>query len=197
VPSFYLDCTEATVAQVRKLGLTSARSTANDNDAANEVSWDQAVAYAEQIGKRLPNEIEYEFAATAGGTRDYPWGDDAKLKEEWTYGPAGEPAWDRTDTDPPVYGLYSNVAEWTSTWFTRYPTQAKLAPYHANWNSIRAIRGGTTGVAWRDPVRLAEDRQWEAQGFWSPRYRPGFDRTDSLPGLGFRCARSVRPPFLD
>ena len=33
------------------------------------VNWDDAVAYAEKIGRRLPDETEYEFAATAGGKR--------------------------------------------------------------------------------------------------------------------------------
>ena len=41
------------------------------------ISHDLAVAHAERVGKRLPDEAEYEFAATNGGTQEYPWGNDA------------------------------------------------------------------------------------------------------------------------
>jgi formylglycine-generating enzyme required for sulfatase activity len=205
VPAFFLDCTEVTVAEVKEhwasLLARTSLSAVPDDDArttpVNKLDWDHAVAFAERIGKRLPNEVEYEFAATAGGTRDYPWGDDARLDEPWTYGSVKTPAWDHTQTNPPVYGLYSNLAEWTSSWFTRYPGQSRRNPPWREGKAVRAVRGGTTGVVWRDVARLELDKQSATLGFWSPRYRPGFYRHDSHPGLGFRCARSVKPPFLD
>ena len=65
----------------------------------------------ELIGKRLPDEIEYEFATTFGGQRQVPWGDDLKRITDWPCGPIGQPDFDRLETVPPVVGLYSNVAE--------------------------------------------------------------------------------------
>lgn len=43
-------------------------------DPVFNVSWDDARAYVEWAGLRLPTEAEWVYAATAGGDVQYPWG---------------------------------------------------------------------------------------------------------------------------
>jgi serine/threonine protein kinase/formylglycine-generating enzyme required for sulfatase activity len=198
VAGFYLDTTEVTVGAYRKGEIPvpeeMAKLKVSDAHAVTYVAFDAATAYAESIGKRLPEEAEYEFAATNRGTSKYPWGENPP-KSDWQFGPVGQPAFDCTRTNPPVFGLYSNVAEWTASWMYPYPNSPE--GFYANFDnpltqetlrSSRSVRSGPRSVVMRKPD--------PAEVFLGPRYRHGLTRNDVQPGLGFRCARSERPRFF-
>jgi len=191
VPGFWLDTTEVSVRDFRTLlpnpaGFYNLEAPPEPGDAMAYVSWDEAVSYAEKAGKRLPTEWEYEYAATNAGSQEFPWGNSADTITAWTYDSVGTPAWDLLDVQPPVLGLFSNVAEWTCSWPTLYPEQlAKgFRPKETDIGS-RIVRGGLQSIANGEPT----PDHW-LQG---PRSRYAPIRQTWKPGLGLRCARSAKP----
>ncbi|MFN9719854.1 MAG: protein kinase domain-containing protein [Planctomycetota bacterium] len=191
VESFWIDEKEVSVAQYRSFRKSSQPFLREpDQDPVASLTWFEAVAFAEFAGKRLLTESEFEFAATNRGTTEFPWGDDALSAGPWDYSTAGEPANDRM-TDMPVFGLHSNVAEWTDSLLKPYPGMKPLPPglvQHANLLSARVVRGG--------PVTAGpNDRRLNS---WSetPKFRAAWNAATEDDEIGFRCGRSDKPRFL-
>jgi formylglycine-generating enzyme required for sulfatase activity/tRNA A-37 threonylcarbamoyl transferase component Bud32 len=200
VEPFYLDKTEVTVADFRAarrdIPAALGKLLPADSEPVRFVTFDEAVRYAEQIGKRLPDEAEYEFAATNAGRNRFPWGDDFNKIESWKIGPVGTPGYDRTSTDPPVFGLFSNVAEWTMSRNVPYPAaqqmpEAMTKELVTRLANDRIVRGGPFWVINGDARPQGRSRRT----VWHACDREGIDRDRAFPGLGFRCARSLRPRF--
>jgi formylglycine-generating enzyme required for sulfatase activity len=160
------------------------------------VDWDDAQAYvawlSQVTGKtyRLLTEAEYEYAARAGTTTAYPWGDDVKLNGEAIANCDGcGSKWDGKQTapvgsfPPNKFGLYDmvgNVWEWTEDcWHNSYPG----APVNGSGWTVsgdctnRVVRGG----AWDFSVRLLRS----AHRGYAPAHDPNIN-------FGFRVARMLR-----
>jgi eukaryotic-like serine/threonine-protein kinase len=110
----------------------------------------------------------------------------------WPIGPVGFPEYDRTRTDPPVCGLFSNVAEWCSSRYVPV-TGVRLDPNQraAYVTDAYIVCGGPPSVLRGDPEPAVKDKN----DFWDTRFVHGQTRDQVFKGLGFRCARSVRARF--
>jgi formylglycine-generating enzyme required for sulfatase activity len=159
------------------------------------VSWDDATAYAqwlsEQTGQeyRLPTEAEWEYAARAGSTTAFWWGDtihtdQANYNGQFAYndGPTGEY---RGQTVPVgqfeanafgLYDVHGNVWEWTCSNYDRDYAGGEASCAEPGSEGGRVLRGGS----WvNDPWRLRSAGRF----IYGPAYRLG--------NAGFRLARAV------
>lgn len=106
-----------------------------------QVSYEDALAYATWLGRRLPTEQEWEYAAKGGqGSDKYPWGENISLAQA-NYSSQGTCAVMRYSPNGyGVYDLIGNVWEWTDSYYQAYPGNRDENPHFGK--KYRVIRGG-------------------------------------------------------
>lgn len=155
--TFYIDKYEVTNAQYKEFIKATKRPgprhwekgdypAGQDNYPVVYISWNDAKAYCEWVGKRLPTELEWEKAARGTDARIWPWGNTFDIKkcnvESWE-GSGPKPVGSYPDGVSP-YGLYDmagNVWEWTDSWYEAYPGSNYTNPEFGK--KFRVLRGGS------------------------------------------------------
>ena len=198
VSSFSMDKYEVTVAQYRVFCTATGRAFPpaprwgwNDNDPIVNVSWDDANAYAAWMGKRLPTEAEWEYAARGGLPgigHNYPFsGSSDPDSVMWYSGNSGgrpHQVGTKMGNELGIHDMSGNVWEFVNDWYAAdyysvSPTMNPQGPSTGTWRVLRGSSWCNLPASSRLTMRI---RIHPSQG-------------DSL--VGFRCVQILGPPNPD
>jgi iron(II)-dependent oxidoreductase len=192
ITAFQIDRTEVTNQAYRMCVAAKACDTTqylDDADLGQDdhpvvgVTWDDAKGFCKWVGKRLPTEAEWEYAARGGDERKWPWkGPFGQGKANTSHpddhaktAPVG--SYKEGESPMGVLDMAGNVAEWVGdyydpTWYQKSKEQKD--PTGPQSGRERVVRGGSY-LSTSHQVRV------------SARYRK--QPTETSNTLGFRCAK--------
>ena len=190
----FCDATGRSYPPVKELGSLQDYFTRYPEHPVVAVSWDDAAAYCNWVGKRLPSEAEWERAARGTDARKYPWGNEEPDADDVFRANCGEgqdrSLWERDGyqfTSPVgsfaqgasacgCLDVAGNVREWCND---RYESgysgsAAGRNPAGPNSGMYRVVRGGS----WTSGNRTL---RCASRFYLTPANR-------NIHSLGFRCA---------
>lgn len=149
-----------------------------------QVSWNDTQEFLEKLNKRndgyryrLPTEAEWEYAARAGSTEEFPAALDAIA---WYDRNSGSQTHNVGEKQPNAWGLHDmqgNVWEWCQDWYDPryYANSPSTDPKGPPTGQYRVLRGGS----------------WSSPGAWFVRLsnRGSIEPAERSFSYGFRCVR--------
>jgi formylglycine-generating enzyme required for sulfatase activity len=196
----YKECVDAGTCVPPKIAEIRANYPKKLDHPVNEVSWTKAKRFCETNGKSLPTEAQWEWAATGGDGRRWPWGNEFPESCEladFTIGPLISPGGDSGchggGTSPvkahprgnkiwpagALYDMAGNVWEWCLDSYVPYAEGDAVDPLAVNPRSQNhVLRGG----GWNRSARGIETA-----------FRGAAISTYEVPATGFRCVRNPSP----
>jgi len=186
---FYLGKYEVTQAQWQAvMGNNPSAFTGDPTRPVENVSWEDVQEFIRRLNTkeggttyRLPTEAEWEYAARAGTTTAYSFGNDKSQLSQyaWYADTSGSQTHPVGKLKPNAWGLYDmhgNVWEWVQDWYGPYPAGAAVDPAGPSSGSHRVLRGG----GWDNDAGTCRSA---SRYRWPPGSRYGH--------LGFRLLRLV------
>ncbi len=170
------------------------KAPAKDDHPVTQVSYHDALAYAKWAGKRLPTEIEWEYAARNGKNtgQNFPWGNDLVVNGKYManvwQGPLQpnpevkdgflytSPVGYYGETPAGLNDMSGNVWQWTDSYFMPYPGSQHEGRAGPDENS-RVLRGGSF---------MYDEYGDRSNSVW---FRSMNTVETSLFNMGFRCAK--------
>ncbi len=189
---FWIDLTEVTNAQFNTFGGQASRTSkwTAGNRPREMIGWDEALAFCEKRGARLPTEAEWEYAARGPDNLLFPWGNEFDRANVVWADAVGDPLNQTAEVGSKPSGaswvgaldLSGNVWEWVSSLYKPYPYNINDGREDQNNTTIqRVIRGGS----WDGRVTEASNLRG------AERFSYGLSSQHS--DIGFRCALSYGP----
>ena len=186
---FYLGKYEVTQKEWQAvMGSNPSRFTGDANLPVESVSWQDVQAFIQKLNAkeggtryRMPTEAEWEYAARAGTTTTYSFGNnEGQLGEHaWYAANAGSKMHPVGQKKPNAWGLHDmhgNVWEWVQDWYGPYVAGTVTDPQGPSSGAGRVHRGGG----------------WNAgAGFCRAAIRGGVAPGYRYDGRGFRLLRTA------
>lgn len=157
VRGFYMGKYEVTQAQYQAVMGSNPSSFKGGDLPVEDVSWNDAVEFCKRLSAktgreyRLPSEAEWEYAARAGTTTPYAFGERTTLEIVNCYGDKTMAVgWSEAANGFGLYDMHGNVWEWClDYWHESYSGLTSDAPTDGSvWRSggnsnVRVLRGGS------------------------------------------------------